>query len=166
MNNNLHKISSKLFDLAIKKTFNGHDPFDGLNSKFFNLLPFLKNSLFGLIWIQFFKRSPFFFLRKVFFIPQSRNPKGIALYILGTIYSLKIKYDEILLCKVIELADWLVENRSDRKFGKTHHGVITFHGKLEPFMCHWETKFDYNRICWQGTIKIVRVYDLNQLSNR
>lgn len=133
MNNNLHKISSKLFDLASKKDFVGYDPFDGLNSKFFNLLPFLKNTLFGLIWIQFFKRSPFFFLRKIFFIPESRNPKGLALYILGTIYSLKIKYDEILLCKVIELADWLVENRSDRKIWKNSSWGYNFPWKARAF---------------------------------
>ncbi len=63
------------------EAFKGYDPFDGLNSKLFDYLPFLrKSSLFKLIWIQFFKRSPINF-RKIAGIKKEYNPKGLGLFL-------------------------------------------------------------------------------------
>ena len=49
----------KLKTYCEKENFAGWDPYDGLNSKFFQAMPFVKNSrLMRLVWIQFFKKSP------------------------------------------------------------------------------------------------------------
>lgn len=63
--------------------FAGWDPFDGLNSKVFQAIPFLKRSaLCRLVVIQGFKRSPFN-LRSVALVPKEHNAKGIALFLSG-----------------------------------------------------------------------------------
>ena len=49
----------KLKTYCEQENFKGWDPYDGLNSKVFQALPFIsKNRFFRLAWIQFFKRSP------------------------------------------------------------------------------------------------------------
>ena len=63
--------------------FKGWDPYDGLNSKVFQALPFLKNSaLCRLAVIQGFKRSPINF-RKIAMVPKEYNAKGIGLFLQG-----------------------------------------------------------------------------------
>lgn len=63
--------------------FKGWDPYDGLNSKVFQALPFLKHSaLCRLIVIQGFKRCPFN-LRKLALVPKEYNAKGIGLFLQG-----------------------------------------------------------------------------------
>ena len=113
MYQDIKKITTDLFEQANKLDFAGYDPFDGLNSKLFSCSK-LHNSFLGLVWIQFFKRSPFKIFRKILIIPKTRNPKGVSLFILVTIYSLKIKYDKRLCLKIIELAEWLILSRSDK----------------------------------------------------
>lgn len=63
--------------------FKGWDPYDGLNSRLFRAIPFLKKSAFcRLAVIQFFKRSPFN-LRRLALVPKEYNAKGIALFLQG-----------------------------------------------------------------------------------
>lgn len=63
--------------------YQGWDPYDGLNSKIFQALPFLKKSaLCRLIVIQGFKRSPIN-LRTITFVPKEYNAKGIGLFLQG-----------------------------------------------------------------------------------
>ena len=62
--------------------YKGWDPYDGLNSKLFQLTPLSKIAVFRLIWIQFFKRYPFN-LRKLFLVPKQYNAKGIGLFLSG-----------------------------------------------------------------------------------
>lgn len=63
--------------------FKGWDPYDGLNSKVFQAIPFLKKSAFcRLAVIQGFKRLSFN-LRPLFLIPKKYNAKGIALFLQG-----------------------------------------------------------------------------------
>lgn len=65
------------------QNFAGWDPYDGLNSKVFQALPFLKNSaLCRLIVIQGFKRCPLN-LRKMAMVPKEHNAKGIGLFLSG-----------------------------------------------------------------------------------
>ena len=72
-----------------QEEFKGWDPFDGLNSKFFDVVPFLKkNKIFKLLWIQFFKRSPINF-RKLAGVNKEYNPKGLALFL--SAYCLRYK---------------------------------------------------------------------------
>ena len=48
----------KLKEYCEKEEFKGWDPYDGLNSKFFNSIPIKNWDIARLWWIQLFKRSP------------------------------------------------------------------------------------------------------------
>lgn len=74
---------SSLKSYCEAEQFKGWDPYDGLNSKVFQALPFLKNSaLCRLVVIQGFKRSPINF-RKIAMVPKDYNAKGIGLFLQG-----------------------------------------------------------------------------------
>ena len=74
---------SSLKSYCESEQFKGWDPYDGLNSKVFQALPFLKNSaLCRLVVIQGFKRSPINF-RKIAMVPKDYNAKGIGLFLQG-----------------------------------------------------------------------------------
>ncbi len=61
--------------------FKGYDPYDGLNSNFFQAIPVLsKKRLVKLAWIQFFKRSPLN-LRSLTGIKKEYNPKAMGLFL-------------------------------------------------------------------------------------
>jgi hypothetical protein len=107
------EVSSVLLQHAKANDFAGYDPFDGLNSRLFNWLPALKKGIFGLAWIQFHKRSPVNF-RPLCGIPKGRNPKGVALFILGMLEDYRRTGDENLLAQCVELADWLLTQQSDK----------------------------------------------------
>lgn len=65
------------------ESFKGWDPYDGLNSRVFQAIPFLKNSaLCRLVVIQGFKRCPFN-LRRLALVPKEYNAKGIGLFLQG-----------------------------------------------------------------------------------
>src|SRR5258708_26250959 len=93
-----------------QENFKGYDPYDGLNSRFFQSLSFLKNiSLARLSWIQLFKKSPFN-LRSLFSIEKDYNPKGLGLFLSGycNLYSIEPKREYLdkinfLLEKIISL---------------------------------------------------------------
>jgi hypothetical protein len=72
----------KLKTYCETENFAGWDPYDGLNSKIFQALPFKHWDLARLAWIQGFKRSPINF-RKLVLVPKEHNAKGIALFLLG-----------------------------------------------------------------------------------
>ena len=72
----------KLKSYCEKENYKGWDPYDGLNSKIFQLTP-LKYWYFPrLAWIQAFKRNPVN-LRRLLLIPKEHNPKGIGLFLTG-----------------------------------------------------------------------------------
>ena len=71
--------------------FKGYDPYDGLNSKFFQSLPLIReNRIIRLAWIQLFKRSPLN-LRKLAGIKKDYNPKALGLFLSG--YCTLYKHD-------------------------------------------------------------------------
>lgn len=72
----------RLKDYVEKENYRGWDPYDGLNSKFFQSLPFRKLPLARLAWIQFFKRSPVNF-RTVLGVEKDFNSKGLGLFLSG-----------------------------------------------------------------------------------
>ena len=83
MNRMLASKLSELKSYCESEQFKGWDPYDGLNSKVFQALPFLKNSaLCRLVVIQGFKRSPINF-RKIAMVPKDYNAKGIGLFLQG-----------------------------------------------------------------------------------
>ena len=87
----------KLKEYCKRESFKGWDPYDGLNSKMFQAIPFLKNSAFcRLIVIQGFKRLPFN-LRPLTLVPKEYNAKGIGLFLSGycNLYKLIVKYPNL-----------------------------------------------------------------------
>lgn len=73
----------RLKNYSETENFAGWDPYDGLNSKVFQRLPFFKRSaLCRLVVIQGFKRSPIN-LRRIALVPKEHNAKGIALFLNG-----------------------------------------------------------------------------------
>jgi len=66
-----------------REQFRGWDPYDGLNSRVFQVLPFFKKSaLCRLMVIQGFKRCPVN-LRRIALVPKGYNAKGIGLFLAG-----------------------------------------------------------------------------------
>ena len=106
-------VSQELIADAVLNNFAGYDPFDGLNSSLFKHLPALKKGLFGLAWIQLHKRSPIN-LRPLCAIPKGRNPKGVALFILGLLQDYQRTADKSLVTEACALADWLLTQQSDK----------------------------------------------------
>lgn len=73
----------KLTAYCKRESFKGYDPYDGLNSAFFQAIPFIsKNRLIRLVWIQAFKRSPFN-LRVLTGVKKDYNPKALGLFLSG-----------------------------------------------------------------------------------
>lgn len=89
--------------------YKGWDPFDGLNSAFFQKTPFRRSRVFRLMWIQFFKISPVNF-RRLFQVPKQFNAKGLGLFLTGycnkyiqTNNSEDLKTIRFLVSKILEL---------------------------------------------------------------
>ena len=83
-------LNNDLLNKLREEDFNGYDPFDFLNSKIFQLTPFKYSKICKLIFTQLGKRSVIN-LRKILFVPKSRNAKGVALVVLGLIEDYKRK---------------------------------------------------------------------------
>lgn len=97
MNKEILDSFLKLKEYCEKEKFKGWDPYDGLNSKIFQALPFLKHSaICRLVMIQGFKRLPFN-LRKLAMVPKEYNAKGIGLFLSGycNLYHLISKHPEL-----------------------------------------------------------------------
>lgn len=103
--------------------FKGWDPYDGLNSRIFQALPFFKKSaLCRLIVIQGFKRCPLN-LRRIALVPKEYNAKGIGLFLQGycnlykavdadSALSSSLGDKEHILKQVNELAELLIRLQS------------------------------------------------------
>ncbi len=103
--------------------FKGWDPYDGLNSKVFQVLPLLKKSaLCRLAVIQGFKRMPFN-LRKLALVPKEYNAKGIGLFLSGycNLYKAVVNNSQlvetlgsesVIKVRINELADLLISLQS------------------------------------------------------
>jgi hypothetical protein len=112
--NNILEIKSTILKQVKLNDYAGQDPFDGLNSSFFDYFPFLKKGKFGLVWTQLNKRSTIN-LRPLLFVPKKRNPKGIGLFILGLLEDYKRTKEQVYLSDATELADWLLTQQSDKE---------------------------------------------------
>lgn len=106
------KVNNKLFENLKKNDYQGYDPFDFLNSKFFKNSPLNNFYFFRLIWTQIGKRLPFN-IRKIIKVPMGKNPKGIALIIQGHILNYKTTKQDYFLQEATKLAYWLLRNTCD-----------------------------------------------------
>ena len=83
MSSNITTSFRALKSYCEKEQFKGWDPYDGLNSKIFNAIPFLNKSPFiRMVVIQGFKYLPIN-LRKIARIPKKYNAKGLGLLLTG-----------------------------------------------------------------------------------
>jgi hypothetical protein len=71
-----------LIEWCRNRDYSGYDPFDGLNSRVFQLSPLKYSRTARLAWLQLFKRSPVN-LRALTAVPVGKNPKGLALFALA-----------------------------------------------------------------------------------
>jgi hypothetical protein len=94
MKTDLVKIYDALFAWCDREQFAGYDPFDGLNSRIFQSLPFKNFALARLLWLQTVKRSPLD-LRKILLIEKGVNSKGIALFALAELSQFRATYSAI-----------------------------------------------------------------------
>ncbi len=107
----------------------GYDPYDALNSRVFQALPFLNFKWSRLALTQLNKRSPIN-LRPLLLVPKSQNPKGLALFLVSL---LKLSRAGMVEDdgSIRKLADRLLELRSENT----------------PFSCWgynfaWQTRFE------------------------
>jgi hypothetical protein len=118
---------TRYFDLKAyceSENFKGWDPYDGLNSKLFQVLPLKHWDVARLAWIQGFKRSPINF-RRLLLVPKEFNAKGIALFLSGycNLYQLAKKGNTIfgpeedLKAHIVALADKLLEMKNTNYSG-------------------------------------------------
>ncbi len=106
------KVSNDILNPVRSAGFSGYDPFDYLNSTFFNKTGLAQNKLSRLAWLQLGKRLPIN-MRPLFGVAKRRNPKGVSLFILGMLDDFSRTSDERFLHDVTELADWLITQKSD-----------------------------------------------------
>ena len=111
-NMDLLSLNSAILRASSEHGYAGKDPFDSLNSQFFNAFPKLKKGLFGLAWVQLNKRS-IVNMRLLLGVPAMRNPKGIGLFILGLLEDYQRTQESSYLTEATQLADWLLTQQSD-----------------------------------------------------
>lgn len=133
MNNQAFFCSfNQLMEYCEKERYKGWDPYDGLNSKVFQALPFFKKSaLCRLMVIQGFKRSPVN-LRRIACVPKEYNAKGIGLFLQGYCNLLKLVHQKPDLESVIG-------SEKDIKT-KVH--------ELAELLIGLQSKGDYHGACW------------------
>jgi len=100
----------KLLAYCARNDWAGYDPYDALNSRYFETLPWLNRRLPRLVMTQLLKRSPWN-VRPLLRIPKTQNAKGISLMLRSVI---KLNRAGVILnTELIEtLAAKLVEMRS------------------------------------------------------
>lgn len=80
MNLQLKTATYQLLDYCRAENWAGYDPYDALNSRVFEKLPFLNSRLPRIALTQLLKRSPVN-VRKLALIPKTQNPKALALFL-------------------------------------------------------------------------------------
>jgi hypothetical protein len=107
----------RLKNYCEKENYKGWDPYDGLSSKVFRSIPFLKdNRLIKLSWIQLFKRNPINF-RRIAIVPKEFNSKGLALFLTAYCNLYKINSSEENLEKINFFADKLIAQQNKNYSG-------------------------------------------------
>jgi len=84
MEDSIESAYERLAAWCRDRNYEGHDPFDGLNSRLFQSTPLKRSRVARLAWTQIIKRSPFNF-RRVLGISAGKNPKGTALFALAAL---------------------------------------------------------------------------------
>lgn len=93
------KSFEKLKAYCESQEYKGWDPYDGLNSSFFQALPIRHSRFMRLAWIQTFKRNPIN-LRPLLGVRKGYNPKGLGLFLTGYCNLFKVTEDKCHLEKM------------------------------------------------------------------
>jgi hypothetical protein len=80
MENTLQSATRKLLAYCRANDWAGYDPYDALNSKLFQTLPWLNHRIPQIVLTQALKRSPVN-LRRLMLIPKTQNPKALGLFL-------------------------------------------------------------------------------------
>lgn len=112
--NKIEGIAKEILQQQRILSYKGFDPFDALNSKVFRGLGLNRSPSLRLVWSQVHKRLPIN-VRPLLLVPRKRNPKGIALFILGLINDFRNTQNSQLILEIIELSDWLLGQRCNRE---------------------------------------------------
>lgn len=95
-----------------KEEYKGWDPYDGLSSRVFRAIPFIRDlAVVRLAWIQLFKRNPVN-LRRIALVPKDFNAKGIGLFTTAYCNLYTNNPTEDTLHRIHYLADLLLKLRS------------------------------------------------------
>jgi hypothetical protein len=111
-------------DYCNRNDWSGFDPYDGLNSRLFNALPFVQNRICRLIFIQAMKRSPINF-RPIFLVPKEENPKGLAVF-----------------CSALLILSKTGFSKNDDTILRLLKRLIALKSKDVPYFC-WGYNFDW-----------------------
>lgn len=108
----IEKSLEQLREYIEGQEYKGWDPYDGLNSKLFQSIPFLnKSRLMRLIWIQTFKRNPMNF-RDLAGIKKAYNPKGLGLFLSGYCKLYHIDRTQEVRSRILFLSKKILELQS------------------------------------------------------
>lgn len=132
MENSLIRSFLKLKQYCEAEYYKGWDPYDGLNSKVFQALPFFKKSaLCRLVVIQGFKRCPIN-LRRIACVPKEHNAKGIGLFVQG-------------YCNLVKL----VRERPELAAELGSEAELTARlREVADLLLTLQSKGDYHGACW------------------
>ncbi len=114
---NFAQAFDDLFAWCRQHNFSGHDPFDALNSKIFQVTPFKNSAAARLLWTQTVKRSPLN-LRGVALVQLGKNSKGIALFSLAALATYRRTRTREAEAEARELLQQLISLRLE-----TGHGI-------------------------------------------
>ncbi len=79
-------VLQRLLDYCRENDWAGYDPYDALNSRVFQLFPFLNTRLPRIALTQALKRAPIN-IRRLTLVPKTQNAKGLALFLSGLLKS-------------------------------------------------------------------------------
>lgn len=100
----------RVLNYAQRNDYAGYNKFDALDSPILSALAF-GNKYLRLIYSQAIMRAPLN-LRPLFGVPQTRNPKGIALFAMTYLNLYAATRSTSYLASAEELLKWLSDNRS------------------------------------------------------
>jgi len=131
----------RLHQYCRKADWRGWDPYDGLNSRLFQALPFRRWRVCRLAWTQMFKRSRVN-LRGIAGVPKAHNPKGLALFARGLVRLAQAGCGWIAPDDVAAMFDLLKRHRS-------------------PGYAPWCWGYNFD---WQGRAFFVRRFEPNAVA--
>ncbi len=104
-------ILRRLLDYCRANDWAGYDPYDALNSRIFQVLPFLDCRIPRLVLTQVLKNSPIN-LRPALLIPKTENPKAIALFLTAFVKLSRLGWHGVEADLITAMISKLVASRS------------------------------------------------------